>query len=86
MNCCVPFAGTRLLKPGEGGCLEQSSPGVKQQEGEFSVLCKVIYHIESATQTGANEVACSVSREKEKPLPNKAAVKLFGLQKAHGGM
>lgn len=49
-------------------------------------MAEVIYHIESATQTGENEVACSVSGEEEKPLPNKAAVKLFGLQKAHGGM
>lgn len=63
--------------------------GVAQhQEGEFSVLyvAEVIYHIGSAAQTGANEVACSVSREMEKPLPNKAAVKLFGLQKARGEM
>lgn len=83
MNCCVPFAGTSQAREGV-----RSSLGVKQQEGEFSVLgmAEVIYHIESATQTGENEVACSDSGEGEKPLPNKAAVKLFGLQKAHGGM
>lgn len=83
MNCCVPFAGTSQAREGA-----RSSLGVKQQEEEFSVLgmAEVIYHIESATQTGENEVACSVSGEEEKPLPKKAAVKLFGLQKAHGGM
>lgn len=82
MNCCVPFAGTSQVREGV-----RSSLGVKQQEGEFSVLgmAEVIYHIESATQTGENEVVCSVSGE-EKPLPNKAAVKLFGFQKAHGGV
>lgn len=87
VNCCVPFAGTNLHTPGEGGCLKQHRPSVKQQEGEFSVLCvaEVIYHTESATQEKMRWLVQSLVK-KEKPLPSKAAVKLFGLQKAHGGM
>lgn len=45
-------------------------------------MAKVIYHTESAMQIGANEMACSVSNEKKKPFPNRAAVNIFGLQKA----
>lgn len=46
-------------------------------------MVKVIYHTESATKIEANEIACSVSNEKEKALPNTAAMNPFGLQKVH---
>lgn len=56
-----------------------SPGGVRQQEGEFSVLCvaEVIYHIGSTTQTGANEVVCSVSLWKGEATSKKSSCEAF---------